>query len=84
MAKLKTEELEVLTNIQNQIRQQTQALGSMTYEQRLIEANIESISNSIQELQAQREAKLTELRTEYGDGTVDLTTGEFFPTEPQE
>jgi hypothetical protein len=72
--KLSDKELQILNELQTKGNQLIFTLGQ-------IEAQKTSIFNQIQEVQNQNDEIGKELQKKYGDGNINLETGEFTKTE---
>ena len=72
--KLSEKELQKLKELRTRGNELIFALGQ-------IEAQKASVFNQIQEVQAENEKIGKELQDKYGDGNIDLETGEFTKSE---
>jgi hypothetical protein len=72
--KLSEKELQILKELQTKGNQLIFTLGQ-------IEAQKASVFNQIQEVQKEQDKLGKELQEKYGDGNINLETGEFTKTE---
>lgn len=75
------EELNALRSFRIQGAQMIERLGSLEYEKRVVQKEIDSIHTSLDNLVAEKNNLLAELENKYGQGTVDVDSGKFYPTE---
>lgn len=75
--KLSKEELEVLRGYQQKQNQLTFELGSVDVQKAILEGQRNSILENFANLQEESNKTAKELQDKYGDGNIDLETGEF-------
>ena len=79
--KLKKDELEKLVEFQNQIKLGTEQIGDIQHNIYKLDMEARSISAKIDETVKNRGEYLEKLRETYGDGSIDLDSGQFNPSE---
>tara|TARA_R110001606_G_scaffold219342_2_gene367205 strand:- start:7218 stop:7466 length:249 start_codon:yes stop_codon:yes gene_type:complete len=80
MEKVKEEFLESIKSIQNDMNKIQQELGAIA----LLEVRKSNLISSFEELEERMADSRKLIVEEYGDGTVNLDTGEFTPVEAEE
>jgi len=75
--KLSKEELEVLRGYQQKQNQLTFELGGVDVQKAILEGQRNSILENFANLQEESNKTAKELQDKYGDGNIDLETGEF-------
>jgi uncharacterized protein (DUF3084 family) len=79
--KLTPEELSKLQEINNQIQDTVSSLGQIETQMSLMQKNKESLLASFSQIQQDQDQLATELTQKYGDGIIDLNSGEFTKVE---
>ena len=82
--KLTQEELQTIQDLQNKNRAVVTEFGEVELIKLSIEARIENAKKFLAELRQAEQDFGKELSEKYGDGTVDLSTGEFVPAPKAE
>jgi chaperonin cofactor prefoldin len=78
--KITPEQLTALKTLQEQWNQYTKAYGELSYQKRLLEAELKNVEDAFDELDAKRLEISNQIQGAFGTtGHVDLTTGEFVP-----
>ena len=80
MEKVKEEFLESIKSIQNDMNKIQQELGAIA----LLKMRKSNLISSFEELEERMADSRKLIVEEYGDGTVNLDTGEFTPVEAEE
>tara|TARA_R110001592_G_scaffold42649_1_gene138448 strand:+ start:976 stop:1224 length:249 start_codon:yes stop_codon:yes gene_type:complete len=80
MEKVKEEFLESIKSIQNDMNKIQQELGAIA----LLKVRKSNLISSFEELEERMADSRKLIVEEYGDGTVNLDTGEFTPVEAEE
>ena len=75
--KLSKEELKTLKGYQQQQNQYTFDLGNVDLQKAILEGQRSSILENFANLQENSNKTAKELQEKYGDGNIDLETGEF-------
>jgi len=75
------EDLAQLKSVREQVLQLASALGELGYQEVLINLEKEKITNAIKEVRAKEQSLLQSFGQQYGDGIVDLETGEIKPRQ---
>lgn len=75
--KLTEKELETLKEIQTKTNQITLSLGQIEVQKQILEGEKNNILNQFVDLQDEQSKLAKELQEKYGDGNVDINTGEF-------
>ena len=79
--KLSEEELKVLREYQKKQNAITFDLGQVDIQKALLEGQRSSILDGLADLQEKSNKTAKELQKKYGDGNIDLETGEFITPE---
>mgnify|MGYP001282889706 FL=1 len=79
--KLSEEELEILRGYQQEQNQITFNLGNVDIQKAILEGQRSQILDSLANLQEKSNKTAKELQDKYGEGSIDLETGEFTLTE---
>ena len=82
--KLTQEELQQIADLQNKNRAIVTEFGEIELIMLNIEARTENAKKFLAELRQEEQNFGKELSEKYGDGTVDLQSGEFVPTPKAE
>lgn len=77
--KLTAEEIEKIQSIQERNRSAILELGELEIHANSIEKRKANVFTFLQELRTEEQSFAKELTDKYGDGSIDLTTGEFTP-----
>lgn len=75
--KLDSKDLERLQNLNNEINSLVLSLGQIELEKAVLENQKTNLLNTFSQLQNTQEELAKELSTKYGDGTINLDTGEI-------
>ena len=73
---LTAEELQQLQEIRKQVLELASALGELGYQQVLLDLDKEKLTESIKELKQKERILFDDFGKKYGDGVVNLDTGE--------
>ena len=79
--KLSNEELEVLKDYQQKQNHITFNLGNVDIQKAILEGQRSQILENLANLQEASNKTAKELQEKYGDGNIDLETGEFIVAE---
>jgi len=79
--KLSEEELEILRGYNQKQNQITFNLGNVDIQKAILEGQRNQILENLANLQEESNKTAKELQDKYGDGNIDLETGEFIVTE---
>ena len=79
--KLSKEELEILKGYQQQQNSITFELGQVDINRAILEGQRASVLDKLGDLQEKTNKTAKELQEKYGDGNIDLESGEFTTTE---
>lgn len=74
---LAPEELSRLQDLNNKVAEIIASLGQVEIQMSLLQKNKESLLANFSQLQQEQDQLATELTQKYGDGTIDITSGEF-------
>jgi len=83
MAKIKEEQLEQVNAYRDTRTKLRLELGDLHLAMRNIKARMKALGSQADEAEEKAEQLLNEIREEYGNGSVDIETGEFTPS-PEE
>jgi FtsZ-binding cell division protein ZapB len=75
--KLAPEELSKLQELNNKVADIVASLGQIEIQISLLKENKRSLLDSFAQIQQDQEVLAQELTQKYGDGKIDITTGEF-------
>ena len=75
--KLSPEELDELQRISNGVNEITASLGKIEIDKLFLENNRNTLLSSLDELYKSQDAFGKKLAEKYGDGTIDMASGEF-------
>ena len=75
--KLSPEELDELQRISNGVNEITTSLGKIEIDKLFLENNRNTLLSSLDELYQSQDAFGKKLAEKYGDGTIDMASGEF-------
>ena len=78
---LASEELSRLQEANNKVADIVASLGQIEIQMSLLQKNKESLLASFSQIQQEQDQLATELTQKYGDGTIDITSGEFTKAE---
>ena len=78
---LAPEELSRLQEANNKVADIVASLGQIEIQMSLLQKNKESLLASFSQIQQEQDQLATELTQKYGDGTIDITSGEFTKAE---
>lgn len=78
---LAPEELSRLQEANNKIADIVASLGQIEIQISLLKDNKRSLLDTFTQIQQDQEQLATELTQKYGDGTIDITSGEFTKVE---
>ena len=76
---LTQEELQQIQDIRKQALELASALGELGYQQVLIDLDKANLVESVKQVKQQERTLLEELNNKYGDGVINLETGEVQP-----
>lgn len=79
--KLSQDELQQLKDFQTESNNVTFTLGQIDIQRALLEGQRNEVLEKLAQLQEQNNTFAKTLQEKYGDGNIDLETGEFKPTE---
>lgn len=79
--KLSPEELNELQRINSEVNEITVALGKIEIDKLILENNRNSLLTKLNELYQSQEELSSELAKKYGDGNIDIISGEFTKTK---
>ena len=74
---LTAEELNSLQSINEELSNTLLSLGQIEINKSLLEENKQTLLTNFSQLQQKQEKLAVELTQKYGDGNINLTTGEF-------
>lgn len=74
---LTPEELSKLQDSNDKVADIVASLGQIEIQISLLQKNKESLLTSFTQIQQDQDQLATELTQKYGDGTIDITSGEF-------
>ena len=74
---LTQEELQQLKDIRNQVLQLASTLGEISYQEVLLNMDKTKITEAIKETRTKEQALFAEFGKKYGDGVINLETGEI-------
>ena len=78
---LAPEELSRLQEANNKVADIVASLGQIEINKSILEENKKSLLANFAQIQQDQEVLAQELTQKYGDGTIDMTSGEFTKTE---
>jgi hypothetical protein len=78
---LAPEELSRLQELNSKVADIVTSLGQIEIQISLLKENKRSLLDSFAQIQQDQEVLAQELTQKYGDGKIDITTGEFTKTE---
>lgn len=73
------EELKKLQDVKSSIYETISILGDLNYRKTLLELELDNLKDTIKQNAAQERALLKEFGLKYGDGSINLETGEITP-----
>ena len=79
--KLSQEELNILTQLQETQNNIINSLGQLEYNIQLLELKKEKLTEEIENLKETEKKIGEDLTKKYGNGSIDLISGTFTPTE---
>ena len=82
--KLTQEELQQIADLQNKNRAIVSEFGEIELVKLNVEARVENAKKFLAELRQAEQDFGKELSEKYGDGTIDLQSGEFVPAPKEE
>ena len=77
--KLTQEELQKIQQLQNQSQEIITELGTIEVGRINLDARYEAAEKALSETKEAEQAFAKEMQEKYGDGSIDLGTGEFIP-----
>lgn len=77
MGKITEEEFKAVSDIKNDISQIIYALGELEYQSLLLEASKQEVKSKMAEARSKEIKLFTDLRSKYGNVTINIETGEF-------
>jgi hypothetical protein len=78
---LTPEELSTLQNLNNSVADIVSSLGQIEIQMSLIQKSKESLLANFSQIQQDQDKFAAELTQKYGEGTIDITSGEFTKTK---
>jgi septation ring formation regulator EzrA len=78
---LTPEELSKLQDLNNNVVDIISSLGQIEIQMSLVQKNKESLLTSFSQIQQDQDKFAAELTQKYGEGTIDITSGEFTKTK---
>jgi hypothetical protein len=82
--KLTQEQLQQISDIQNNYQAVAQELGNIELQKIALEARRQAAEQFLVELQTQEKNVAQAIEKEYGKGNINLKTGEFTPIQEEE
>jgi hypothetical protein len=82
--KLTQEQLQQISDIQNNYQAVAQELGNIELQKIALKARRQAAEEFLTELQTQEKEVAITIEQEYGKGSINLSTGEFTPTQEEE
>lgn len=79
MAKLSEQELKDFQSFRQEANRLAAILGEIHYQKTLIDLELENLTAAIKANVAAQQTQLKQLGEVYGDGTIDIQTGEITP-----
>lgn len=76
---LTEEELKQFQSLRGEIYETISILGDLTYKKTLLEFEVENLNNVIKQNALKEKALLQEFGKKYGDGSINVETGEIKP-----
>jgi hypothetical protein len=76
---LTQEELQQVQDIRKQALELASALGELGYQQVLIDLDKANLTEAVKDLKQKERTLLDEFNKKYGDGVINLETGEIQP-----
>jgi hypothetical protein len=76
---LTQEELQELKNIKNEVLSVASALGELEYQNTIIKIEKEKLVEQVEDIKEREQLLLKSFGQKYGDGIVNLETGEIDP-----
>lgn len=73
------EELKKLQDVKSSIYETISILGDLNYRKTLLELELDNLKDAIKQNAAQERALLKEFGLKYGDGSINVETGEITP-----
>lgn len=77
--KLTQEELQKINELQNQTQAIVNELGTIEVGRINLDTRYEAAEKALSDVKAAEQAFAKDMQEKYGDGSIDVTTGEFFP-----
>lgn len=81
MAKIKDEQLQKMNELRGKYNELVFIIGQNQIRQKELKLEEESMYVELEKLNSEEQTFFTNLQTEYGDGNLDTTTGEFTPKQ---
>jgi hypothetical protein len=81
MAKIKDEQLQKMNELRGKYNELVFIIGQNQIRQKELKLEEENMYAELEKLNSEEQIFFTDLQTEYGDGNLDTTTGEFTPKE---
>lgn len=79
--KLTQEELQQIQDLRKQALEFASALGELGYQEVLISLDKAKLTNSVKELKEKERVLFDEFGKKYGNGVIDLETGDIQPRQ---
>ena len=74
---LTKEEIKTITNLQTKEEKFISQLGTLEYQLQILLKQKKELEDSISPLQVEKEKLAKSLQDKYGEGSIDISTGEF-------
>lgn len=78
---LSSEELKQFQGLREEIFETIGVLGDLTYRKTLLEFEIENLKKVVKENATKEKTMLTEFGVKYGNGSINVETGEITPIQ---
>jgi DNA transposition AAA+ family ATPase len=79
---LPEEELQLLVSLQSKWNELTKRFGELHFQRKGLEAELQITDEELDLLDQERVDVVKRLQDKYGQGVVNLATGEFIPDDP--
>lgn len=81
--KLTTEELQNFQDFRQEANRLSSILGQLHYQKTLINIELEGVNEEIKRNIISQQSQLKELGSKYGNGSIDITTGDITLIQPE-
>ena len=78
-AKLTPEELQDFKGFRKEANRLASIIGELSYQKMLIDLELDNVKESVRANVLKQQAQLKELGAKYGDGSINIETGEISP-----